>query len=72
MVLQESSGELHRFGYRVVSLEILHRISPLISHCRTFEKTITHAYKWLVEKYTPGDRFFLFGEAHLAIEHNIH
>lgn len=42
-------------------------LSPLISHCRTFERIVISAYRWLAENYTPGDRIFLFGKRVLAI-----
>ena len=67
VVPQASSGEQDRSGYRLVSLEIPHRISPSISHCRTFERIVISAYRWLAENYIPGDRIFLFGKRVLVI-----
>ena len=41
--------------------------SSFISHCRTFERIVISAYRWLAENYIPGDRIFLFGKHVLAI-----
>jgi uncharacterized protein (DUF2235 family) len=42
-------------------VDVLTSPSSDISTRRNFEKVILAGYRWLSEKYEPGDKIFLFG-----------
>ena len=45
---------------------------PQFYPCRSFEKTVLSAYRWLSDNYEHGDCIFLFGELQYLICHLYH